>query len=359
MTLHRGLWFRSFVTVTLTAFLIDASLAQDKSPALKGMEQAWSLKGAWTGVVSDEKKGLIYSVGLGGKCVEVDLAGKKQREMNLPQNSGAIVRLANLSRDGGKVLLAFTAWSGELRAYDLDGKQLWSYASGIDDVWASDLDDDGSDEVIVGYNGGVGLHVLDSKGQLLWKTTGIGNVWHVCAGNVWGEGAPQVVTTSAAGQVHVFSSDGKNRKDIDAGIYANMVRVAKLSEKDKAAMIFVAGSALDGKPNPTTEMLTALTVYGAKNWTLALPAGTPPHVDSAQVAPGKPWLALGMRGGKVHVVDIEKGEMIASVSEQGMTPEVGWATSKDSGAPLLLVATGLPLATGGSKLNAFRLAKPK
>lgn len=266
---------------------------------------------------------------------------------------GAIVRLANLSRGGGKALLAFTAWSGELRAYDLDGKQLWSYASGIDDVWASDLDGDGSDEVIVGYNGGIRLHVLDSKGQLLWKTTGIGNVWHVCAGNVWGEGSPQVVTTSAAGQVHVFSSDGKNRKDIDAGIYANMVRVAKLSEKDKAATVLVAGSVLDGKPNPTSVMLTALTVLGAKKWSLALPAGIQPHVDSAYVAPGKPWLAVGMRGGQVHVVDIERGEIIASASDQGMTPEVGWVTSKDAGSPLLLVATG------GSKLNAFRVAKPK
>jgi hypothetical protein len=54
----------------------------------------------------------------------------------------------------------------------------------------------------------------------------------------------------------------------------------------------------------------------------------------------------------VHVVDIEKGEIIAGVSDQGMIAEVGWATSKYAGAPLLLVATG-------SKLNAFRVAKPK
>jgi hypothetical protein len=351
MTLHRALWLGCFLAVMLAAFLVDASVAQEKGSALKGLEQAWSLEGAWTGVVSDENKGVVYTLGLGGKCVEVDLTGKKQREINIPQDSGAVVRLANLSRDGGKALLTFTAWSGELRAYDLNGKKLWSYPSGIDDVWVSDLDGDGSDKVIVGYNGNTGLHVLDSKGQLLWKSTAIGNVWHVCAGNVWGERDPQVVTTSAAGKIHVFGSDGKKRKDLDAGCYASMVRVGKLSEKDKAATILVVGAALDEGANQKT-ILAALSGDGAKKWSVELPAGTSPHVDSAYVAPGKSWLAVGMRGGQVHVVGIEKGEIIASVSDQGMSPEVVWATSKDAGVPLLLVATG-------SKLNAFRVAKPK
>ena len=52
------------------------------------------------------------------------------------------------------------------------------------------------------------------------------------------------------------------------------------------------------------------------------------------------------------MVDIDKGEIIASESDQGMIAEVGWSTNKDAKSPLLLVATG-------SKLNAFRVAKPK
>jgi len=256
--------------------------------------------------------------------------------------------------EGGGVLLTFSVWGEELRAYDLNGKQLWSYprASGIDDVWGFDLNGDKSDEVIVGYNGGTGLHVLDSKGHLLWKSAAIGNVWHVCAGDVWGEGTPQVVTTSAAGQVHVFGSDGKRRKDVDAGCYASMVRIGKLSEKDKVATILVAGSALGGGADKETEILTALSGDGTKKWSLELPAGARPHVDSAYLAPGESWLAVGMRGGQVHVVDIEKGEIIASVNDQGKRPEVGWVTSKDAGTPLLVVATG-------SKLNAFRISKTK
>ena len=354
MSLQRVLWFGCLLTAALAAVLLNASAAQERGSSPKGLEQAWSLEGTWTGVISDQAKGAIYTIGPRGKCVELDWAGKQQREIKLPEGSGSILRIATLRGAAGKALLTFSVWGEELRAYDLSGKQLWSYprATGIDDVWARDLKGDGSDQVIIGYNGDAGLHVLDGMGKLLWKFTEIGNVWHVCAGDVLGEGKPQVVTTSAAGKIHVFDGAGKQIKDLDAGCYANMVRVGKLSEKDKAAMIIVAGSALDGGGNQKTEILTGMSGQGDKKWSLELPAGSPPHVDSAQLASGKPWLAVGMRGGQVHVVDIEKGEIIASANDQGMTPEVGWVNGKDPGAPLLLVATG-------SKLNAFRVAKSK
>jgi hypothetical protein len=129
-----------------------------------------------------------------------------------------------------------------------------------------------------------------------------------------------------------------------------MVRTAKVSEKDKAAMIVVAGSARGGPGNHRTEILARLGGRGDKKWSLELTAGSPPHVDSAQLASGKPWLAVGMRGGPVHVVDAEKGEIIASATDQGLSPEVGWVSSKELEAPLLLVATG-------GKLNAFRVTK--
>jgi RNA polymerase sigma factor (sigma-70 family) len=321
----------------------------------KGLKQAWSLEGTWTGVVSDPGQGAIYTIG-GGKCVEVDVAGKQQREFNIPQERGSLVRLAAWRGEVRKALLTFSVWTAELTAYDLSGKQLWSYPrlDGIDDIWAHDLKGEGSDQIIVGYNGGTGLHVLDATGKLLWKSNAIGNAWNVCAGDVLGDGKPQVVTTSAAGKVHLFEGSGKQGKDLDAGCYAIMVRIGKLSAKDKAATIFVAGTALDEGANPMTVILAAMNSDGANQWTLKIPTGPPPRVVSAQLASGKPWLAVGVQGGQVHVVDIEKGAIIASVKDQGMTPEVGWARGdgKDDGAPLLLVATG-------GKLNAYRVAGSK
>jgi RNA polymerase sigma factor (sigma-70 family) len=325
--------------------------ADDTSP--RRLERAWSLEGPWTGVVGDARQGTIYTIGR-GQCVELDLAGKKQRTIKIAEDSGSLLRMATWRGDGGKALLTFSVWSAELRAYDLSGKQLWSYprADGIDDVWARDLQGDGSEEVIVGYNGGTGLHVLDARGKLLWKSTAIGNVWHVCAGDVLGEGKRQVVTTSAAGKVHLFDAAGKRRKDLDAGCYASMVRCGKLSDQDQAATILVAGPALGAGGNPKTVILARMSGAGAKTWSLQLPAGSPPSVYSAQLAPHQPWLAVGMQGGPVHIVDIEKGKIIASVKDQGLIPEVAWVSGTDAGTPLLLVATG-------SQLNAYRVTKSK
>jgi RNA polymerase sigma factor (sigma-70 family) len=319
----------------------------------KGLKQAWSLEGTWTGVVSDDGTGAIYTIG-GGKCVELDVAGKQQGEFKIPQESGSLVRLATWRGKERKALLTFSVWSTELSAFDLSGKHLWNYPrfDGIDDIWAHNLNGDGPGEIIVGYNGSTGLHVLDATGKLLWKSTAVSNVWNVCAGDVLGEGKPQVVTTSASGKVHLLDGGGKQVKDLDAGCYATVVRVGKLSDKDKAATILVAGMALDEGANPKTVILARMNGDGAKKWSLKIAAGPPARVASAQLASGKPWLAVGVQGGQVHVVDIDKGVIIASVKDQGTTPEVGWTSAKDAGAPLLLIATG-------GKLNAFRVAGSK
>ena len=317
-------------------------------------EQAWSLEGNWTGVAGDEQSGAIYALGPRGKCVELDSAGKVQREITLPGDTGSLLRLARLAKEEGPSLLTFGVWNAELRVYDAKGKHLWNYAreTGIDDVWAFDLDGDKLDEVIVGYNGGTGVHVLDSTGKLLWKSTAIGNVWHVSAGQVLSEKSVQVVTTSAAGKVHIFSSDGKKQQELDPGCYGSMVRVGKVSPKDETATIFVAGPAIDEGSDPKTLALNAISSDGAKKWSVELPAKSTLHIDSAALALGKPWLAVGIRGGQVHVVDVAKGEVIASLNSQGPFCEVGWGVGKEGEVPLLLIA-------GGRRLNAFRVNEAK
>jgi hypothetical protein len=255
MALTRTTWLGCSLAVGLAACVVDICPAADNDPAAQELTPAWSLKGGWTGVVGDEKEDVVYALGAGGRCVELDSTGKIRREFKLPQAGGSVLRLARWPGDEGQALLAFAVWAFELRAYDL-------------------------------------------------------------------KGTPQVVTTSAKGQVHIFAADGSKRADIDTGCYANMVRVGKLSKDDKDATIIVTGSA-HVAPAPKTVMITALSSDGTTKWTLHVPADAQSHVDSAALAPGKPWLAVGMRGGQVHVIDADKGAIIASADKQGMTPEVG------------------------------------
>jgi hypothetical protein len=52
----------------------------------------------------------------------------------------------------------------------------------------------------------------------------LGNVQPVCAGDYDGDGAREVLTTSAEGKVHIFNADGKKLKDLGAGRCASRPR---------------------------------------------------------------------------------------------------------------------------------------
>jgi len=333
---------RDVASLDLTAVDPDAVTRQ------QGLEKTWSLDGPWGGIAADEKTGNLQATRTNGALrLEIDSSGKTLGSNTILPN--ATLRIARLSTGGAPAFLSFGTWSPKVQAFDSAGAPLWSYpdtGQGIDDVWAADLDGDDIDEVIVGFNGSTGMHVLNASGQLLWQSTGLGNIWHVSAGDVMGDGKPRVVTTSAAGRVHIFSTDGKEHRDLDAGLYANMVRVGKLSAQDRRATIVVAGTVNNGPPNSIG--VAALSGDGTKQWSLQLEAPTP-SAGSAAFAPGRPWIALGLQGGIVYVVDAEKGAVLASINGQGFTPEVAWMKDAEKGVPVLAISTR-------NKLNAYRIA---
>ena len=225
--------------------------------------------------------------------------------------------------------------------------QIWEETGGqgVDDVCAVDLDGDGVDEVIVGYNGMTGLHVFSAEGERLWKRTDLGNVWHVSAGDMDGDRGVDVVSTSAQGKVHITSAaDGKDLRTLDPGLYANMIRTApgRSIPGLKGDLILVVGTAEQGGV-----LMVALGGDGKTIWTLDFPAGTQ-ACDSLAVSPNGAWAAVGLRGGRVCVVDLARGRVVAHVSGQGGMPATGWVDREDRATPLLLVATG-------RVLNAYRV----
>ncbi len=333
--------------------LTDIKLALIDTEAITRVEQlepVWSLNGGWRGLIGDGGGSVFVSSS--SNVTEIDSTGMIVRQLALPP--AGILRLAHFTADGEPALLTFAAWSPAVCAYSLQGNLLWTYpgetggtpSTGIDDAWPVDIDGDNSDEVIVGFNGSTGLHVINSEGKLIWHTANIGNVWHVAGGDVLGNGKSQVVTTSATGQVHIFSADGKERQDIYPGFYANMVRVAQPLNDSIPASILAIGdntsaTAADGA------IIAALASNGARKWTVTLESGRS-SIYSASVARTRSWLAAGMRDGRVYVVDIDRGAIIGQVDGQGMMPDVAWVINKESGLPLLIVSAR-------TKLNAYRI----
>jgi peroxiredoxin len=336
----------------LTEILAGKNLAQssaaapetppDQQPAAalkpEGLERVWSHPGAYMGISTDSRG--IYAVRNGRTCDVFDGHGQKQREFELPGRA-QFLRAARLSSADETSFVAYSGWGDSILASSGDGTLLWrqSDARGIDDVWPADLDGDGLDEVIAGYNGSTGLHVFNRDGKRRWSYTRIGNVWHVCSGDLNGDGRVEVISTSAEGRVHIFTADGKVLENWQTPIYASMVRAGRLHEGDRQDTVFVVGS------SQAEESLLALDVAGRPIWSVRFPAAHN-HCDSSAVCRERPWIAVGMRGGLVSVVD-STGRIIARVGDQGQLPEVAWS-SPESAAPLLLVATG-------QQLNAYRI----
>ena len=217
-----------------------------------GVEFAWTLegtrkrKGTWTAVAAAIGRPNIFGLEHGGRVTELNAGGERLAKFKIGEQAGSI-RVAKLVAGQASQFLTFGLMQRAVEAHDSEGELLWSYPKerddeikGVNDICPVDLDGDGLDEVIIGYNGFVGLHVLNSQGELLWKNTKSGNIWHVAAGDVDGDGKPEVLSTCVTGKVQVFSGEGKHLRDLDPDFYAHMIRTWRQPEA-KPALIVVAG----------------------------------------------------------------------------------------------------------------------
>jgi len=111
---------------------------------------------------------------------------------------------------GAGAFLCRGTWSKGTMLFDSEGKTLWSFGGGItgvNDAAAGVLGAGGPQEVVIGLNGGGGVHLLGSDGKELWRQED-GNVWHVeivapdeKSGNV-------ILHSNARGQLTVRDATG-------------------------------------------------------------------------------------------------------------------------------------------------------
>jgi len=312
-----------------------AGPAAQRAPAeLKGLSQIAVVPGSWSGVAAGSDSGLAYAVSGEGTLGAVTAQGKLERSSKIG-SAGSSLRLANLIGGKEKEFVRFRAWGEAVKACDAAGRPLWDYSGGqgVDDVCAADINGDGFDEVIIGYNGSSGVHVLDNQGRVLWSYDKIANVWHVCAGDLEGDGSVEVVTTSASGAVHVFDAEGKKLRELDPEGYASVVCLAPPAAGDKQMTIIVDAQSQEECA------LVGLDLGGKQKWRTSMASGRGAHIDVAHVAKGKPWAAVAVRGASVKVVDCSTGAVIGEVPmTKGRFADVAWLEAE--GGPVLLVANG-------------------
>ena len=342
----------------LDALLAGKDLAKENAERAKaalakseGLERVWNVSGPYTSVATDPSGRSIYAIQARGRCDVLDSGGKTTRTFPMAAAAQGITARVARQVGGSEGFLAFRSWGPSVTALKGDGTKLWEEAGGdgVDDVWAADLDGDGADEAIVGYNGGTGLHVFSPEGKRLWKRTDMGNVWNVTAGDLDGDGKLEVVTTSATGKVHVFAAkDGMPVTTLEAGIYATKVRIAYGRAKFplKGDLLLVAGS----DSQQQGETILALSGDGKVLWTTKLPAAVA-RCQALAVSPDGTLAALAFQGGRVCVVDVDSGRILGQIGDQGFLPSVAWAASGPAADNLLIVANQVAV-------SGFRVKPP-
>jgi hypothetical protein len=359
-----ALWMRLCVAMVLPAALFQsASVSRAGPPDASGpaektadspmvFEEKWKCPEARSGVAADPLTGDVYvltneaSFPDHAECLlaRLDRGGKKLSEFKITtRNEGLIhsLRLANLVGDREPEFVTFERWQAPARAYDRSGKLLWEHpeGNGVDDVWVENLagkDGDGHDQVIIGYNGGTGIHVLNANGTLRWKDTRGGNVWHVVAGPTGPEGAQEVIASASGNLARVFDKDGKHARDINLGDEAWMVRVARGVPGSEPLLVSTSAQ---------TKRVTGTTLEDKRAWQSSFPPGRSDVYD-AMAAVDRPWIAIAMGGERVLVYDTSSGKLLTSVAVPGGFTHLAWLPASGNEPPLLIVVTTAGLSAG-------------
>lgn len=158
----------------------------------------------------DPRPQVAIAVASNGKGVFLNEDGEEQSQVYLWGES-MDTDIVDVDRDGTCEFMARRSL-GPWGAYvsNHHGKILWSYGGGlpgVDDMAMGDVDGDGKLEFAVGFNGGGGVHLLNSNGEKIWREPD-GNVWHVEMTDVNGDGKDEIVHSNAEGQITVRHGSG-------------------------------------------------------------------------------------------------------------------------------------------------------
>jgi|GEM_PF-1082837 len=150
------------------------------------------------------------------------------------------VNIVDVNNDGICEFINRGSWCNDASLIDHNGKTIWTYTgkSGIDDMAAGDIDGNGVREFVVGFNGGGGVHLLDSTGRKQWEKPD-GNVWHVELIDVNGDGKLEIVHSNAAGQITIRGKEGNIiSRNKPLPYFSDFSLVKWPSKRDKEYVLF-------------------------------------------------------------------------------------------------------------------------
>jgi hypothetical protein len=138
---------------------------------------------------------------------------------------------------------------------------------GVNDSASGDAYGDGKLSIVIGFNGGGGITLLDGQGKTLWKEEE-GNVWHVEMLDNNGEGGEEILHSNGRGQLLVRNATGNIVAHYLPGFYVSRFALARWGGESTPSHILVPVSEsredkpkfilLDAKGKKITELESPL-----------------------------------------------------------------------------------------------------
>lgn len=181
--------------------------------------------GDWDGDGRDD----LLVVERGGRLRVLAADGAEKASVKLP-GEFSLIELGR-HREHGVRLLGYSNWGKEVAVLDDQGGKLWTYpsGSGVNGAHWGDLDGDGTDEMVVGMNGGGGLHAVSADGTQLWRVGSLGNVWNQAIVPAVADRPALIFATEAGGSVRVFDASGRALRTIrPLGEYFSQMSAARV-----------------------------------------------------------------------------------------------------------------------------------
>jgi hypothetical protein len=139
----------------------------------------------------------------------LDKSGLLKKQVRFSKDLRCQVAVTRLNASGDYGFLTRNeSWAVGATLLDNQGQPRWSYPGGIDDSVGDDLDGKGNLQVVIGFNGGGGIVLVDGEGKKIWQKPEA-NVWHVEILDTNRDGRKQILHTNARGRLLVRDSSGE------------------------------------------------------------------------------------------------------------------------------------------------------
>ena len=133
------------------------------------------------------------------------------------------------------------SWAVNVVLFDKSGQEVWNYPgglSGVDDSTVGEVGPDGKSTVVVGFNGGGGLVLINSQGKKIWQKPE-SNVWHVETLDIKGDGHREILHSNARGELLVRNATGEVIAHYLSGYYVSHFSLTRWSNESQPTHILV------------------------------------------------------------------------------------------------------------------------